>query len=86
MKPFRQKPLKMATEFLQGAMEKIYCFQYYDGLNFLQKAEFYAMEAIHLSSDFEYLLKSIQIKLISLTLLESAVELEGELSSIMYHE
>ena len=80
MKSFRQKPLKMATEFLQGAMEKIYCFQYHDGLNFLQKAEFYAMEAIHLSSDFEYLLKSIQIKLISLTLLESAVELEGELS------
>ena len=86
MKSFRQKPLKMATEFLQGAMEKIYCFQYYDGLNFLQKAEFYAMEAIHLSSDFEYLLKSIQIKLISLTLLESAIELEGVLSLIMYHE
>ena len=76
----------MATEFLQGAMEKIYCFQYYDGLNFLQKAEFHAMEAIHLSSDFGYLLKSIQIKLISLTLLESAVELEGEFSLIMYHE
>ena len=86
MKSFRQKPLKMATEFLQGAIEKIYCFQYYDGLNFLQKAEFYAMEAIHLSSDFEYLLKSIQIKLISLTLLESAIELEGVLSLIMYHE
>ena len=86
MKSFRQKPLKMATEFLKGAMEKIYCFQYYDGLSFLQKAEFYAMEAIHLSSDFEYLLKSIQIKLISLTLLESAIELEGVLSLIMYHE
>ena len=76
----------MATEFLQGAMEKIYCFQYYDGLTFLQKAELHAMEAIHLSSDFEYMLKSIQIKLISLTLLETAVELEGNLSLQIYHK
>ena len=74
---FRQKPLKMATEFLKGAMEKIYCYQYYDGLDFLQKAEFHAIEAIHLSSNYKFLLKSIQIKLISLTLLETAVELEG---------
>ena len=68
----------MATEFLKGAMEKIYCYQYDDGLIILQKAEFHAIEAIHLSSNLKYLLKSIQIKLISLTLIETAVELDGK--------
>ena len=68
----------MSTEFLKGAMEKIYCHQYYDGFDYLKKAEFQAIEATHLATSFNSLLKSIQIKLISSTLLETAVDLEGK--------
>ena len=68
----------MSTEFLKGAMEKIYCHQYCDGLSYLKKAEFQAIEATHLAKDFQSLLKSMQIKLISSTLIETAVELDGE--------
>ena len=63
----RQKPLKMATEFLKGAMEKIYCYQYHDGLSYLKRAEFQSLEAIHLATDLKSLLKSMQIKLIRKT-------------------
>ena len=68
----------MSTEFLKGAMEKIYCHQYYDGFDYLKKAEFQAIEATHLATNFKSLLKSIQIKLISSTMIETAVDLEGK--------
>lgn len=74
----RQKPLKMATTFVIEAFEKIEARLYHDAYILLQKAEFQAMEAETLSNSFEGHLKCVQLKLVSSTLIESAIEIDGK--------
>ena len=71
----------MATEFLKGAMEKIYCHQNADGLNYLKSAQFQAIEATHLATNFENLLKSMQIKLIRKAIKTHKISLHNLLST-----
>ena len=77
---FRLKPLKMATEFFRSAILKINEEQTLDALALLQKAEYQATEGLYLSPCFKTLLKCVKIKMSCGALIESAVEIQGEIN------
>ena len=76
---FREKPLKMAFEYLRLGFMKLEEQQLHDALHFLTKAHFQATEAVHTATSFQCLLKAVKMKLTSYTLMEAAVELDGDL-------
>ena len=67
------------------AFGKIDNYLNYDAYVLLQKAQNQSQEGIHLADSFETLLKCVQVLLISTTLIESAVEMEGSLYFIPLH-
>ena len=74
----REKPLKMATEFLRTALLRIDDQQNNEALYYFQQTQYHATEAMHLCIDFQGLLKSIRMRLVSSAFIESAVEIEGK--------
>ena len=78
----REKPLKMATDYFKSAILKIHDHQNIDALNLLQKSEYNATEGVHLATTFSSLLKCVQLKMMSATLIESAVNINGFLCFI----
>ena len=75
----REKPLKMAFEYLRLGFMKLEEQQLHDALHFLTKAHFQATEAVHTATSFQCLLKAVKMNLTSYTLMEAAVELDGNL-------
>ena len=78
----REKPLKMATDYFKAAVLKINEQHNIDALTFLQKTVFNASEGIHMATSFSCLLKCVQLKMMSATLIESAIDMEGLLCFI----
>ena len=75
---FREKPLKMATEFLRMALIRLDDQQNLEALSYFQQTQYHATEAVHTCINFQGLLKSIQMRLVSSAFIESAVEIDGE--------
>ena len=69
----------MAFEYLRLGFMKLEEQQLHDALHFLTKAHFQATEAVHTATSFQCLLKAVKMKLTSYTLMEAAVELDGNL-------
>ena len=80
---FREKPLKMAFEYLRLGFMKLEEQQPHDALSYLTKAHDQATEAVILATSFQVLLKAVKMKLTSYTLLEAAIELDGEYTIMM---
>ena len=67
----------MAFEYLRLGFMKLEEQQLHDALNFLTQAHFQATEAVHTATSFQCLLKAVKMKLTSYTLMESAIEIDG---------
>lgn len=68
----------MATEYLRTALLRMEDQQNYEALYYFNKTQDQATEAIHLCINFQGLLKSIRMRLVSSTFIESAVEIDGK--------
>lgn len=68
----------MAIEFLRLGFMKLEEQQLHDALNYLTQAHHQATEAVHLATSFQALLKAVKMKLTSYTLIEAAIELDGD--------
>lgn len=77
--------MKMSMTYLNEAFGKIDNNLNYDAYVLFQKAQSQSQEGIHLADSFETHLKCVQINLISTTLIESAVEIDGSLYFIPLH-
>ena len=75
---FREKPLKMATEFLRMALIRLDDQQNHEALYYFKQTQYHATEATHTSINFQGLLKSIRMRLVSSTFIESSVEIDGK--------
>ena len=75
---FREKPLKMATEFLRMALIRLDDQQNAEAIYYFQQTQYHATEALHTCVNFQGLLKSIRMRLVSSAFIESAVEIDGE--------
>ena len=78
----REKPLKMATDFFKGAILKINEEHNLDALTLLHKTVDNASEGIHMATTFSCMLKCVQLKMMSATLIESAIDVDGLLCFI----
>lgn len=68
----------MATEYLRTALLRMEDQQNYEALHFFHQTQYQATEAIHLCINFQGLLKSIRMRLVSSAFIESAVEIDGK--------
>lgn len=75
----------MATEYLKLAIEKLNEQHNYDALQLLKRAEGQASEGIHLASTFKSVLKCVQLRMTTTTLIESAVKIKGCLYFLPIH-
>lgn len=73
----REKPLKMATDYFKAAILKINEEHNIDALTLLHKTVYNASEGIHMATTFSCLLKCVQLKMMSATLIESAIDVDG---------
>ena len=76
---FREKPLKMAFEFLRLGFMKLEEQQLHDALSYLTQAHYHSTEAMHLATSFQGLLKAVKMRLTSFTLMEAAIEIDGNM-------
>ena len=72
----------MATDYFKAAILKINEEHNFDALTFLHKTVYNATEGIHLATTFSCLLKCVQLKMMSATLIESAIDMDGLLCFI----
>ena len=73
----REKPLKMATDYFKAAILKINEEHNIDALTLLHKTVYNASEGIYMATTFSCLLKCVQLKMMSATLIESAIDVDG---------
>ena len=67
----------MATDYFKAAILKINEEHNIDALNLLHKTVYNASEGIHMATTFSCLLKCVQLKMMSATLIESAIDVDG---------
>lgn len=68
----------MATEFLRMALIRLDDQQNQEAIYYFQQTQYHATEAIHTCINFQGLLKSIRMRLVSSAFIESAVEIDGK--------
>tara|TARA_Y100001956_G_C4095140_1_gene174828 strand:- start:973 stop:1209 length:237 start_codon:yes stop_codon:yes gene_type:complete len=67
----------IASDFLRDALNKLNREENYSALNKLEQSLSHAIEATYVFTSFQTFLKSVQIRLITALLIESAVNVEG---------
>ena len=71
----------MSFEYLRLGFMKLEEQQPHAALSYLIKAHDQATEAVILATSFQILLQAVKMKLTSFTLLEAAIELDGDINT-----